>query len=126
MGAVSIDTDRKARALEEKYILYEAKGIKKVIKEFYNIKTRIETKGDFDGVILLVDLEKAIKEANLGNRQSQVLELNKIGYKQKEIAEMLGIDRKTVTATFNQACKKIAQVYQDWDYLGSLLPGGHK
>lgn len=123
MGAVAIDIDKKARTIEEKYTLYEAKGIKKVIKEFYNIRERSLTKGDYDAVVLLSDLETAINVANLGPRQLDVVQYNKLGYKQQEIADIMGVDRKTVTATFNQAAKKIANVYKEWEYLDELLGG---
>lgn len=53
-------------------------------------------------------IEKLYKAKNITNFDLNVIELISNGYGYSEIAEMLGVDRKKVTAVFKKLCERIA------------------
>lgn len=88
----------------------------KLLKDYYTIEERKYHRGDFESVIILEDLKRAIKQADLGNRQTQIVELWKQGYNRAEIARSLGLAPSTVKESIDSAATKIATVYQNWGY----------
>ena len=120
MGAVNIDLEKGMKQLESEYDLYEKKGVLKLLKDYYYLKERMYVRGDFDAVVVLADLEKAIALANLGTRQSQVIELWKLRYNREEIAEEFDLASNTVRESLNSAATKIASVYKKWGYVNAI------
>jgi DNA-directed RNA polymerase specialized sigma24 family protein len=75
MGAVKIDTHAKERSLDAKYpALDNPAGLRILLSDYHALKVR-QFQGDYDAVVLLVDLRKAIAMAHLTGRQSEALRL---------------------------------------------------
>ncbi|WP_079516544.1 sigma factor-like helix-turn-helix DNA-binding protein [Rossellomorea marisflavi] len=66
----------------------------------------------------LLDLEHAIKDADLTDRQLAAIELYFAqGYTQHEAAPMLGVSRQMVAKHLESAIRKIANIYEQWEAL---------
>lgn len=117
--AINIDKTAKERALDAKYSgLDSPDQVKRLLRDYNALKTR-QYDGDYDAVILLVDLETAIKRAGLTDRQRQAIELVLMGdLKQKDAAKRLAISRQAVALYVDYAAKKIAEIYEEWAKAG--------
>jgi DNA-directed RNA polymerase specialized sigma subunit len=71
--------------------------------------------GDYDAVVLLVDLRKAIKLAQLTGRQSEALRLvYEEDLTQEEAGKRLGIRQDVVSYHVDRAIEAVAEVYWFW------------
>jgi DNA-directed RNA polymerase specialized sigma24 family protein len=117
--AINIDKTAKERALDAKYSgLDSPDQVKRLLRDYNALKAR-QYDGDYDAVILLADLETAIKRASLTDRQRQAIELVLMGdLKQKDAAKRLAISRQAVALYVDYAAKKIAEIYEEWAKAG--------
>lgn len=117
--AINIDKTAKERALDAKYSgLDSSVQVKRLLRDYNALKAR-QYDGDYDAVILLADLETAIKRAGLTDRQRQAIELVLMGdLKQKDAAKRLAISRQAVALYVDYAAKKIAEIYEEWAKAG--------
>lgn len=117
--AINIDKTAKERALDAKYSgLDSPDQVKRLLRDYNALKAR-QYAGDYDAVILLADLETAIKRAGLTDRQRQAIELVLMGdLKQKDAAKRLAISRQAVALYVDYAAKKIAEIYEEWAKAG--------
>src|SRR5690606_124515 len=92
--------------------------VKRLLRDYNALKAR-QYDGDYDAVILLADLDTAIKRAGLTDRQRQAIELVLMGdLKQKDAAKRLAISRQAVALYVDYAAKKIAEIYEEWAKAG--------
>lgn len=68
----------------------------------------IESDSYSNALSIKMVIEKLYKTKNISDFDLRVLELITNGYGYSEIAEMLGVDRKKVTAVFKKLCERIA------------------
>lgn len=117
--AINIDKTAKERALDAKYSgLDSPDQVKRLLRDYNALKAR-QYDGDYDAVVLLADLQTAIKRAGLTDRQRQAIELVLMGdLKQKDAAKRLAISRQAVALYVDYAAKKIAEIYEEWAKAG--------
>jgi len=113
-----IDTNAKERALEQRYALDNPDGVKRLLRDYHALVER-QYDGDYDAVILLVDLATAIEKAGLTERQREALTLVYFeDLSQVEAGERMGVRQDTVSKLVKSALAKIASVYEAWARMG--------
>jgi len=119
MGAVKSDLTARERALEESYpALNTAAGIKRLLAERGALELR-QYAGDYDAVLMLIDLTTAITAAKLTDRQSEALRLVYTqDLTQEDAARQAGVARTTLVGHIDVAVEKIAAVYEYWGWHG--------
>lgn len=107
------------RHLDERYAgLHSPAQVKRLLRDYHALKAR-QYDGDYDAVILLVDLERAIELAGLTERQREALrKIYNEGKTQDVTAYELGITQQAVSIYLNSAARKIAAVYEAWAWMG--------
>ncbi|WP_256209561.1 sigma factor-like helix-turn-helix DNA-binding protein [Paenibacillus sp. PDC88] len=74
-------------------------------------------KGDTDASCLLIDLNSAIYNAGLTERQTEAIALvYGFDVTQAQAATVMGIAQKNVSETIDRATESIAAVYRKWEY----------
>ncbi len=73
MGSVKIDLASKEKRLEDAYPQDTVRGVYALLTQMHRIREGRFIKGDFDACILLLDFYQSIKDANLTERQQQVI-----------------------------------------------------
>lgn len=125
MGAVSIDTNKKARQYHEKYILNTPLGIELLLQDYEALTTRRYISGDYDASDIIIDLHHAIelaknhkvKKQRLKPRQFQALWMYHVqGYNYREIGEKLGMTAMGVQKNVVAGCKSLAKIFEHWNY----------
>ncbi|MEH7246484.1 sigma factor-like helix-turn-helix DNA-binding protein [Neobacillus niacini] len=75
--------------------------------------------GDYDAIVLLVDLRKAIEMAQLTGRQSEALRLvYEEDLTQEEAGKRMGIGQDVVSYHVDRAVEAVAEVYWYWSRHG--------
>jgi DNA-directed RNA polymerase specialized sigma subunit len=75
--------------------------------------------GDYDAVILLTDLRKAVEMAGLTGRQSEALRLvYEEDLTQEEAGKRMGLDKRGVNNLLDRAIESISEVYWYWSRHG--------
>lgn len=75
--------------------------------------------GDYDAVVLLTDLRKAVTMAQLTGRQSEALRLvYELDLTQEEAGKRMGIAQNSVSEAVDRAIENIAEVYWFWSRHG--------
>lgn len=67
--------------------------------------------------IIIYDFLQFIKEVSFSPRETEVIDLFKAGYKQKELPDELGINKRTVSDTIGRIATKVAKAYVKKLYL---------
>jgi DNA-directed RNA polymerase specialized sigma subunit len=113
--AINIDKNAKERALDAKYSgLDSPDQVKRLLRDYNALKAR-QYAGDYDAVILLVDLATAIEKAGLTKRQREALTLVYFeDLSQVEAGERMGASKQTVNRLVTVATAKVARVYEEW------------
>lgn len=107
---------------EVKYVLNDAAGVKKLLRDRHHISSA-RFLGDYSAVDTLVDLNSAISSAGLTDRQAEsVAWVYGADMTQKDAAALMGIARTTLTESIETAAEKIAAVYRKWEY-GEITVG---
>lgn len=113
-----IDTNAKERALEQRYALDNPDGVKRLLRDYHALVER-QYDGDYDAVILLVDLATAIEKAGLTDRQRQALTLVYFeDLTQADAGERMSASKQTVNRLVTVATAKVARVYEVWARMG--------
>lgn len=113
--AINIDKTAKERALDAKYSgLDSPDQVKRLLRDYNALKAR-QYDGDYDAVILLVDLATAIEKAGLTKRQREALTLVYFeDLSQVDAGQRMGASKQTVNRLVAVATAKVARVYEDW------------
>lgn len=101
--------------MSKHYETTETSGVKKLVKDYYYLKSRREYKGDYGACDILIDLDIAIDIAGLGKRQREALEYAKLRYTLEEIGEAMGIAHQTVDEHLKTGFDKIAEIFKVWE-----------
>lgn len=89
------------RSFSEQYVTY-------LIENFYQLYER-RYYGNENAIVSLLDLQSAIREADLSEKQVQMVRCVMLGYTQREIASLLELTQPTVSHHLNNAVRKIAR-----------------
>jgi DNA-directed RNA polymerase specialized sigma24 family protein len=116
LGAVSRDLHENERQYEAAYPgLDTSTGVKALLRDWTKLRLNAYDKGDYDALVLLIDLEAAMRRARLTDKQSEVLRLVYAeDLTQAKAAELLAIEQHTVSGYANNAATKIAKIYGKW------------
>jgi DNA-directed RNA polymerase specialized sigma24 family protein len=116
LGTVKVDTEKQARAYEVKYALNDSAGVKALLRDRRRISSARFT-GDYNACDILIDLNSAIYNAGLTERQTEAIAwVYGVDLTQKDAAEIMGIAQKNVSEAIDRAAESIAAVYARWDY----------
>jgi DNA-directed RNA polymerase specialized sigma24 family protein len=114
MGISKYDNEAAHRRIEHNYALDNPKSIDLLLRHLSYMKER-RFKGDYAASDILIDLETAISQADLTDRQRQVLRLVYFeDMKQRDVAISLGITAPTVNLYKRLLAQKIAAVFERW------------
>ncbi|PGB24784.1 hypothetical protein COM06_20005 [Bacillus toyonensis] len=114
MGSVKRDLTVNERMLEHTYALDNPKSVDLFLRHLPYMDER-RYNGDYDASIVLLDLETAVANADLTDRQRQVLRLVYFeDMKQRDVAISLGITAPTVNLYKRLLAQKIAAVFERW------------
>jgi RNA polymerase sigma factor (sigma-70 family) len=119
MGSVRRDLHVNERSLEAKYPALDSPANLRILLSDYQALINRQYQGDYDAVVLLVDLRKAISMAQLTGRQSEALRLvYEEDLTQEEAGKRMGIAQKNVSEALDRALENIAEVYYYWSRHG--------
>ncbi|PFF33216.1 hypothetical protein CN335_21370 [Bacillus thuringiensis] len=114
MGSVKRDLTINERMLEHTYALDNPKSIDLLLRHLPYIQ-ECRFNGDYAASDILIDLETAISNADLTDRQRQVLRLVYFeDMKQTQVAVEMGISAPTVNLYKRLLAQKIAAVFERW------------
>lgn len=116
MGATNYDKGAGHRNVWALYHVTDPDGLRMLLEDYYKLRER-RYKGDYAICDVLLDLQLAIREAGLTDRQRLALYLT--FHKQltpDEGAEEMKITRYGFDKHVNGGLKRIAAVFQRWDY----------
>jgi DNA-directed RNA polymerase specialized sigma24 family protein len=115
MGSVKRDLDINERSLEEKYPALDSPANLRILLSDLQALINRQYMGDYDAVILLTDLRKAIAMAQLTGRQSEALRLvYEEDLTQEEAGKRMGIRQDVVSYHVDRAVEAVAEVYWYW------------
>jgi predicted DNA-binding protein (UPF0251 family) len=87
----------------------------RILLSDYHALLNRQYQGDYDAVVLLVDLRKAIELAQLTGRQSEALHLvYEMDLTQEEAGRAMGIGQDVVSYHVERAVEAVAEVYWYW------------
>ncbi|HDR7641315.1 RNA polymerase sigma factor [Bacillus wiedmannii] len=114
MGNVKFDIEASHRRIEQEYALDNPKSIDLLLRHLPYMQER-RYNGDYAASDVLMDVETAISNADLTDRQRQVLRLVYFeDMKQRDVAVSLGITAPTVNLYKRLLAQKIAAVFERW------------
>jgi len=88
-----------------------AKHVERLFDHYHEIYER-QFKGDYNAVIILIDLADAIERAYLTDRQKAALSLLYIeGFTQPEAAQRMNVTKQTISTLAMTATRKIAKEF---------------
>jgi predicted DNA-binding protein YlxM (UPF0122 family) len=91
----------------------------RILLSDYHALLNRQYQGDYDAVVLLADLYKAIEMAQLTGRQSEALRLvYEEDLTQEEAGRAMGIGRRAVGYHVEDAIEAISEVYYFWSHHG--------
>ncbi|WP_163539012.1 hypothetical protein [Gracilibacillus sp. YIM 98692] len=103
----------------DKYGLTEGNGVKKLLKDWDVFMEMPYSRGDYDAVVMLVDLDTAIERAGLTDKQVQAITYYRQGYKLREIGMFMDCSGTNARNFIERACSSIAGVFKTWDINGA-------
>ncbi|MFD1267589.1 RNA polymerase subunit sigma [Paenibacillus motobuensis] len=116
IGHVKIDTAKKERTYSVKYTLNTAAGVKSLLRDRHRISSA-RFKGDTAASDILLDLNSAIYNAGLTDRQTETIALvSGFDLTQTEAARVMKISQQAVAKMYDEAAEKLAAVYRKWEY----------
>lgn len=86
----------------------DRKSIQGLLRFYYQFKSTLEYKPNFELISILSDLVNAIKHCRLTYRQAQVLRLYMKGYCEWEIGKKLNITQQATHKHIELICNKIS------------------
>jgi DNA-directed RNA polymerase specialized sigma24 family protein len=119
MGSIKRDLHIQERSLEAKYPALDSPANLRILLSDYHALINRQYQGDYDAVVLLVDLRKAIELAQLTGRQSEALRLvYEEDLTQEEAGKRMGIRQDVVSYHVDRAVEAVAEVYWYWTRRG--------
>jgi DNA-directed RNA polymerase specialized sigma24 family protein len=119
MGSVKRDLHIQERSLDAKYPALDTPANLRILLSDYQALLNRQYQGDYDAVVLLVDLRKAIEMAQLTDRQGQALRLvYEEDLTQEEAGKRMGIAQNSVSEATDRAIEAISEVYFYWSHHG--------
>jgi RNA polymerase sigma factor (sigma-70 family) len=119
MGSVKRDLDINERSLDAKYPALDTPQNLRILLSDYHALVNRQYMGDYEAVILLTDLRKAIAMAHLTGRQSEALRLvYEEDLTQEEAGRRMGIAQNSVSEAADRAIEAISEVYFYWSHHG--------
>lgn len=116
IGHVKRDLSAIERQHAERYALDNADGVRLLLADYHAL-VQCQYAGDYDAVVILADLQRAIDMAALTWRQKSALHYVFIEqWTQEMAAKALGIGRRAVGDYVDVALAKIAEVYESWTW----------
>ncbi|PGB34892.1 hypothetical protein COM07_25890 [Bacillus toyonensis] len=116
MGVSKYDNEAAVRRIEHNYALDNPKSIDLLLRHLPYMQER-RFNGDYAASDVLMDMETAISNADLTNRQRQVLRLVYFeDMKQTQVAVEMGITAPTVNLYKRLLTQKIAAVFERWGW----------
>ncbi|ARO60166.1 Uncharacterized protein B5E38_2641 [Bacillus cereus] len=114
MGVSKYDNEASHRRIEQEYALDNPKSIDILLRHLPYMQER-RFNGDYAASDVLMDMETAISQADLTDRQRQVLRLVYFeDMKQRDVAILLGITAPTVNLYKRLLAQKVAAVFERW------------
>ncbi len=90
-------------------------NVKYLLEQYHALDAR-QYVGDYDAVIALVDLRRAIRLANLTERQAEAVRLVYLeDLTQASAGERMGIGQDVVSGHIDAAITKIQRIYDKWE-----------
>lgn len=119
IGAVKTDLNAKERTLESRYhALDSAEGVRLLLGDYHALQAR-QYAGDYDAVVILIDMRSAMANANLTERQREALRMVFFDdMAQVDVAHKLRVSKQTVNRLVTVALAKVARVYEAWARMG--------
>ncbi|MEI4802001.1 sigma factor-like helix-turn-helix DNA-binding protein [Bacillus sp. FJAT-51639] len=115
MGVSKYDNEAAHRRIEQEYALDNPKSIELLRHLLYMQERRYN--GDYAASDVLMDMETAVENADLTDRQRQVLRLVYFeDMKQRDVAVLLGITAPTVNLYKCLLAQKIVAVFERWGW----------
>ncbi len=94
---------------------------KAVLSNYHALKER-RYLGDLDASDTLIDFERAVKLANLTQRQSEALRLHYVNdLKQAKVAEIMGVSRNAVKHAIAESLEKLNDIYEYWAWINGEM-----
>ncbi|MCU5516138.1 LuxR C-terminal-related transcriptional regulator [Bacillus wiedmannii] len=116
MGVSKYDNEAAHRRIEHNYALDNPKSIDLLLRHLPYMQER-RFNGDYAASDVLMDMETAVANADLTDRQRQVLQLVYFeDMKQRDVAISLGITAPTVNLYKRLLAQKIAAVFERWGW----------
>ena len=85
------------------------------MRDQHRLKARAYDKGDYDAIVILLDLMRARFEAGLTERQKEALfYVYDLDMRQIDAAEAMGVTREAIAQFVRGAQKRILKVYERW------------
>jgi DNA-directed RNA polymerase specialized sigma24 family protein len=85
----------------------------------YHALVQRQYAGDYDAVVILADLQRAIDMAALTWRQKSAIHYVFIEqWTQKDSANVLGVPEQTLSDRIQAALTRIADIYESWAWQG--------
>ncbi|MGH0964028.1 sigma factor-like helix-turn-helix DNA-binding protein [Bacillus cereus] len=114
MGVSKYDNEAAVRRIEQEYALDNSKSIDLLLRHLPYMQER-RFNGDYAASDVLMDMETAISNADLTDRQRQVLRLVYFkDMKQTQVAVEMGITAPTINLYKRLLTQKIAAVFERW------------
>lgn len=113
MGVVSYDIHASARRLEAAFPMHTEEGVKDFLEKLYALDELKYMAGDYDISIWIVDLYDAMRVCGLSNQEHRIIYfLYFEGYKQIDLAKLMGIKKNTLNTLLKRGIKKLAAYYK--------------
>jgi DNA-directed RNA polymerase specialized sigma subunit len=117
IGTCAVDIEKGHRQYEQRYALNDKEGVTMLLKDLHRLRERRFHAGDFSASDLLLDIQTAIDNAKLSNRQRLALYwIYEMDLTQKDAAVQMGVTREAVTQLIGGAVERIAGVFSKWEY----------
>ena len=85
------------------------------MRDQHRLKARAYDKGDYDAIVILLDLMRARFEAGLTERQKEALfYVYDCDMRQEDAAAEMGVTREAIAQFVRGAQKRILKVYEHW------------
>lgn len=121
MGAVSIDTEAKARRLESEFPMHTREGVVIFLEEYHNTREVMFLQGDYDALIMMVDFEIALHNSNLSSKEWESIKRVYVhDIKRVDVAKQFNVTKQTVQKWLERGLDKIARYYQETGNLNEI------
>lgn len=120
MGVSNYDFEGTQRRLDAMYLLTTPDGVTALLEDWEQLLIRPFDRGDYGVIDLILDMQVAVANAELTDKQWQAIDLVLIkGYTQQEVGDMEGVSQQSIQKRVFSATKKIAEVYHYWHKRGA-------